>query len=57
MAKWASRFALGLSNSVPGIIIARNNIMFLKDEGLLSLQFNTKKKFLLTFLQFLKVQT
>ncbi|KIJ21861.1 hypothetical protein PAXINDRAFT_95343 [Paxillus involutus ATCC 200175] len=32
MAKWASRFALGLSNSVPGIIIARNNIMFLKDE-------------------------
>ncbi|KAF9229158.1 hypothetical protein BS17DRAFT_742893 [Gyrodon lividus] len=32
MAKWASRFALGLSNSVPGIIINQNNILFLKDE-------------------------
>ncbi|KAG2056931.1 hypothetical protein BDR06DRAFT_980975 [Suillus hirtellus] len=32
VAKWSSRFALGLSNSVPGIIISRENIMYLKEE-------------------------
>ncbi|KAF9244585.1 RNA dependent RNA polymerase-domain-containing protein [Melanogaster broomeanus] len=33
MAKWASRFALGLSNSVPGIIVSQDNILSLNDEG------------------------
>ncbi|KAG2369444.1 RNA dependent RNA polymerase-domain-containing protein [Suillus spraguei] len=33
VAKWSSRFALGLSNSVPGITISRENIMYLKEEG------------------------
>ncbi|KIJ68575.1 hypothetical protein HYDPIDRAFT_106781 [Hydnomerulius pinastri MD-312] len=32
MAKWASRFALGLSNSVPGITIAQTNIFDLEDK-------------------------
>ncbi|KAG1866468.1 RNA dependent RNA polymerase-domain-containing protein [Suillus tomentosus] len=32
VAKWSSRFALGLSNSVPGITISRENIMYLKEE-------------------------
>jgi len=33
MAKWASRFALGLSNSVPGIDIEPTNIMLVNDIG------------------------
>lgn len=33
MAKWSSRFALGLSNSVPGITISRDNIIYLEDES------------------------
>jgi len=33
MAKWSSRFALGLSNSVPGITISQENIIYLKEEG------------------------
>lgn len=33
VAKWSSRFALGLSNSVPGITISRENIIYLEDEG------------------------
>ncbi|KAG0708740.1 RNA dependent RNA polymerase-domain-containing protein [Suillus ampliporus] len=32
VAKWSSRFALGLSNSVPGITITRDNIIYLKEE-------------------------
>ncbi|OAX44361.1 hypothetical protein K503DRAFT_846492 [Rhizopogon vinicolor AM-OR11-026] len=32
MAKWSSRFALGLSNSVPGITISHDNIVYLNDE-------------------------
>ncbi|KAG1767262.1 RNA dependent RNA polymerase-domain-containing protein [Suillus occidentalis] len=32
VAKWSSRFALGLSNSVPGITISRENIIYLEDE-------------------------
>jgi hypothetical protein len=35
MAKYASRFALGLSNSVPGLKIAKGNIFIIKDIGLL----------------------
>ena len=33
MAKWAARFALGLSNSVPGVRIRPEDIFVLKDEG------------------------
>ncbi|KAG1757697.1 RNA dependent RNA polymerase-domain-containing protein [Suillus lakei] len=32
VAKWSSRFALGLSNSVPGITISRDNIIHLEEE-------------------------
>ncbi|KAG2154722.1 RNA dependent RNA polymerase-domain-containing protein [Suillus clintonianus] len=32
VAKWSSRFALGLSNSVPGITISRDNIIYLKED-------------------------
>jgi hypothetical protein len=37
VTKWSSRFALGLSNSVPGIAISRENIIYLKEEGKLLL--------------------
>jgi len=33
MAKYVSRFALGLSNSVPGLMIDRSNIHFIDDIG------------------------
>lgn len=33
MAKWASRFVLGLSNSVPGIDIEPANIVLVDDIG------------------------
>jgi len=33
MAKFVSRFALGLSNSVPGLMIDRSNIHFIDDIG------------------------
>ncbi|KAG1749874.1 RNA dependent RNA polymerase-domain-containing protein [Suillus paluster] len=32
VAKWSSRFALGLSNSVPGITISWDNIIYMKEE-------------------------
>lgn len=31
MAKYVSRFALGLSNSVPGIVVNQPNIRFIDD--------------------------
>ena len=31
MAKWAARFALGLSNSVPGLRLKQENIRFEDD--------------------------
>jgi hypothetical protein len=31
MAKYASRFALGLSNSVPGIMVDPSNLRFIDD--------------------------
>jgi hypothetical protein len=33
MAKYVSRFALGLSNSVPGLMIDQSNIHFIDDIG------------------------
>jgi len=33
MAKYVSRFALGLSNSVPGLMIDQSNIHFINDIG------------------------
>lgn len=36
MAKWASRFALGLSNSVPGIKLKPENLFFIRDTSALS---------------------
>ena len=33
MAKYASRFALGLSNSVPGIMVDMSNLHFIDDIG------------------------
>lgn len=34
MAKYVSRFHLGLSNSVPGIVVKQENIRFIDDIGL-----------------------
>lgn len=34
MAKWAARFALGLSNSVPGIRLDHQNVLFMDDIGM-----------------------
>ena len=31
MAKYASRFALGLSNSVPGVMVEPSNLRFIED--------------------------
>ena len=39
MAKWAARFALGLSNSVPGLRLKRENIRFENDISKLISQF------------------
>lgn len=33
MAKWAARFALGLSNSVPGVRIAKEDYFVIDDVG------------------------
>lgn len=38
MTKWASRFALGLSNSVPGLKIATQDLMVISDIGILFAQ-------------------
>jgi RNA-dependent RNA polymerase len=37
MAKWCARFALGLSNSVPGVMVADEDIHHEDDVGMSSL--------------------
>jgi hypothetical protein len=45
MRKWAARFALGFSNSVPGGMVMAKNIEFIDDEGAIS---HSRVRFLLT---------
>lgn len=33
MSKWASRFQLGQSTSIPGVVLSPENIHHIKDEG------------------------
>lgn len=33
MSKWTSRFQLGQSTSIPGVILSPENVHHIKDEG------------------------
>jgi hypothetical protein len=40
MSKWTSRFQLGQSTSIPGVILNPENIYHIKDEGELTVVYS-----------------